>query len=96
MRVTFKAGEGLGPIHQEELVPHEVTFIDDDALPEGHDWALAEVDGDVYFVVKRSRVCPHVLEEGWAAFLYLLQSRPTLIPAPRSMSGGGRSLRTSA
>lgn len=82
------------------MAHHEVAFIDDNALPEGHDWALVEVAGDVYFVVKRSRVSPQVLEEGWAAFRHLQRSRPTTtVPAPRAQGDGDpvrRQLRTSA
>lgn len=80
------------------MAHHGVAFINDDALPEEQDWALLQVGEDVYFVVKRSRVCPEVLDEGWAAFFLLLQSQPTLVPAPRSSLNGdrARSLRTSA
>lgn len=72
------------------MAHHEVAFIDDDELPEGQDWALLQVGEDVYFVVKRSRVSPEVLEEGWAAFFLLLQSRPRLIPVPRASLNGDR------
>jgi hypothetical protein len=45
-----------------------VRFVGDDELPRDVDWTLLRFDGSFYFVVKRSRVCPRVLEEGWAAY----------------------------
>lgn len=47
--------------------PFAVTIIDDGALPVGQDWALILDGGDTHFVIKRSKVCPRVVEEGQAA-----------------------------
>lgn len=45
-----------------------VTFISDEELPPEQDFALLEVDGDVYLAIKQSRVAPCVLEEAWQLF----------------------------
>lgn len=65
------------------MAHHTVTFVDDEALS-GHDWALLEIEGDVYFVVKRSAVTPDVLEEGWAA--YRLLTAKAAVPKQRAGS----------
>jgi hypothetical protein len=47
---------------------HLVTFVADDELPPGQDWMMIQVDGDIYCVIRRTRVCPEVLEEAWAGY----------------------------
>jgi len=48
-----------------------VRFVGDDELPGDVDWTLLQFDDSFYFVVKRSKICPRVLEEGWAAYRLL-------------------------
>ena len=62
-------------------VQHQIEFVEDEQLPEGTDWAMVEARGDYLFVVKRSRVCPAVLEEAWEAFILMTASA---VPQPRS------------
>lgn len=50
---------------------HQIRFIDDDELPDGHDWMLVREEDHYYFFVKRSRVTQEVLMEGWAAYVEL-------------------------
>lgn len=50
---------------------HEVLFLDDGDMPEGMDWLLVDVDGEVHCVVRRSRVVPCVLEDAWAGYRHL-------------------------
>lgn len=45
-----------------------VRFIDDDALPEGHDYAMIRTAEDTVFFFKRSKLTPRVLEQAWAAY----------------------------
>ena len=53
---------------QPDTPQHLVTFVADDELPPGQDWMMIQVDGDVYCVIRRTRVCPEVLEEAWAGY----------------------------
>ena len=53
---------------------HAVQFIPDDTLPEGFEWALAEVGDEITFLVEQSHVRPEVLEEAWAAYRLLAAS----------------------
>lgn len=58
---------------------HEVRFIDDNDLPGGVDWTFVVTDeGRVLFFVKRSRICPEVLTESWAAWQDYSSSRTLL------------------
>lgn len=50
------------------LAKHEVQFIEDRQMPDGVDWLMLEVDGDVHCVVRRSKVEPCVLEDAWAGY----------------------------
>lgn len=42
-----------------------VAFVNDDELPEGHDWALVQDAGNLWFLIKQSRVTPAVLTDAW-------------------------------
>lgn len=53
------------------LSGHEVVFMDDENMPKDMDWLLIEVDGDVHFVVRKSRVEPCVLEDAWLGYRHL-------------------------
>jgi hypothetical protein len=53
------------------LSGHEVHFINDDEMPDGQDWMLLEVGGEVHCLVRRSRVCEQVLEDAWAGYRHL-------------------------
>lgn len=57
---------------------YEVAFVADEALPAEQDWVVAEVEGDFYALVKRSRVCPSVLTEAWEGYRHLAR-----VPVPR-------------
>ena len=50
---------------------YEVKLVGEDELPEGVDWAMLAVDGAAYFVVKRSKACLRILEQGPRAFQML-------------------------
>ena len=41
--------------------------INDEALPDEHDWALLRVDGLTYIAIKRSKLHRHVIAEAMAA-----------------------------
>lgn len=51
---------------------HKVTFVDDGRMPEGHDWMIVETDEGYVCLLRRSRVCPAVLEEAWAGYRTLV------------------------
>jgi hypothetical protein len=57
------------------LIGHEVHFIRDDEMPEGHDWMLLEVGDEVHCLVRRSRICEYVLEDAWAGYRQLVSSK---------------------
>jgi len=57
---------------------YEVAFVDDDALPDGNDWVLVKMPDCWVFAVKRSRVSPQTMQEGWAAYRHRLS-----VPSPR-------------
>jgi hypothetical protein len=56
------------------LTGHEVHFIRDDEMPDGHDWMLLEVGDEIHCLVRRSRICEHVLEDAWAGYRQLVSS----------------------
>lgn len=45
-----------------------VSFVQEDALPEGVDWVFIEVDGTLYFAIKREHVTAEAIAEAWGAF----------------------------
>lgn len=47
---------------------YSVKFVNEDQLPIEHHWALIRDGADFYFVVKRDRLTPLLLAEGWAAY----------------------------
>jgi hypothetical protein len=53
------------------LSGHEVHFINDDEMPDGHDWMLLKVGDEVHCLVRRSRVRECVLEDAWSGYRYL-------------------------
>lgn len=57
---------------------YTVRFVEDCQMPERIHWALIRDGGDFYFVVKRTKVTPLVLAEGWTAY-----RRAISVPAPR-------------
>jgi hypothetical protein len=52
---------------------HRITFVDDDVLPEGHDFVFVQVEADYMVFLKTSAVCPHTLEVAWAAYRALCE-----------------------
>jgi hypothetical protein len=50
---------------------HEVIFACDQEMPDGHNWMLLEVDGEVFCVIRRSHVKECVLEDAWAGYRHL-------------------------
>lgn len=52
---------------------YEIAFVDE--LPEGHDFLLVQTANEVVIAYRRSALCPRVLEDSWAAFRALSESR---------------------
>lgn len=52
---------------------YEITFVDE--LPEGRDFLLVQTANEVVIAYRRSALCPRVLEDSWAAFRALSESR---------------------
>lgn len=55
------------------MVSYEVRFVDDAALPEGIDWALARTAVEMVAFIKESRITAAVLMEVWGAYRLLHQ-----------------------
>lgn len=47
---------------------HRIEFVDDDALPDGHDFMLVTNGSDALIFYRRSEVTPANLEDSWAAY----------------------------
>lgn len=56
------------------LPQHQVQFIDDRQMPDGHDWLMIEAGDAIVCVVRKSKVCPEVLEEAWSGYRDLIAS----------------------
>lgn len=48
-----------------------VSFVPDDALPDGVDWVFIEVDDTLYFAIKKDHVTAETLADAWGAFRLL-------------------------
>lgn len=56
---------------------HTIKFVDDDALPAGHDFVFVEASDDKMLFLRASAVTAEVLEQAWAALRALEAPRPT-------------------
>lgn len=64
---------------------HGIRLVDDDVMPEGHDFILVEVsDGGLIFY-RRSALTAATLEDSWAAYRALCD-HPSPQPGLRSVS----------
>jgi hypothetical protein len=54
---------------------YEVRFVDPDALPDSHDWAMAQQGEAMVLFVKRDRVTPYLLEKAWLGANLLANQR---------------------
>lgn len=50
------------------LSGHAVQFVDDHDMPDGIEWLMIETKGAVICALRRSSVCPRVLEEAWGGY----------------------------
>lgn len=65
---------GLGWGTEGEQIQVLIT-INDEALPDEHDWALLQVDGTTYIAIKRSKMDRRVIAEAMAARRLALRGR---------------------
>lgn len=54
---------------------HRIEFVDDDALPEGHDFMLVTCETGALIFYRRSAVTPANLEDSWAAYRALREEQ---------------------
>lgn len=47
---------------------YAVSFVSDDAMPDGHDFMVLRVGSDYRAVYRASAVTPSVIEASWAAY----------------------------
>lgn len=59
---------------------HRVRFVDDDALPEGHDFVFVTVGERQVGFLRRSAVTEELITEAWAALRACYEPVPA--PAP--------------
>lgn len=45
-----------------------IRFVDDDALPAGHDFLFVEMPGGAMIFYRESALSPQSLEDSWAAY----------------------------
>lgn len=55
---------------------HQIRFVDDDALPEGHDFVLLTSDRGALLLYRSGAITPGTLEDSWAAYRATASSSP--------------------
>lgn len=50
------------------LTGHTVEFVGDQDMPDGIDWLMIEAEGAVICALRRSTLCPRVIEEAWSVY----------------------------
>lgn len=63
---------------------HSITFVDDDALPDGTDFVFVEVPNGAHIFYRESALTEQTLEDSWAAYRTLKRHppvEPTAAPA---------------
>ena len=61
-------------VSEGDRVLYTVRVIADEALPEGTDWAVVEVDGHTLFLAKRCAFTGEGIADAWAAFRRLVKT----------------------
>lgn len=64
---------------------HLITFVDDDALPEGHDFVFVQLGEGAHIFYRESAITERVLEDSWAAYRAIAPSGPPVEPARATM-----------
>lgn len=59
---------------------HCITIVDDDALPEGHDFVYVDFPAGAHIFYRRSTLAEGPLEDSWAAYRALMMRRPPKSP----------------
>jgi hypothetical protein len=49
-----------------------ITFVDDEDMPEGHDFLLIAEGGEARLFYRRSAIAPRMLEGSWRAYRRLV------------------------
>lgn len=55
---------------------HAIQFVDDDTLPEGHDFAFVEVPDGALIFYRESALTEQTLMDSWAAYRALRREPP--------------------
>ena len=65
---------------------YAIRFVDDDALPDGHDFVFVVLaDGGGLILYRRSALSPQSLEDSWTAYRALANPPPIAPPHLRSV-----------
>lgn len=65
---------------------HQIRFVDDAALPEGHDFVLVQTPTGAAIFYRESAITPRVLEESWAAYRSMRTTQPMFAGAARRIA----------
>lgn len=57
---------------------HHIRFVDDNELPDGHDFVLVQTPLGAAIFYRASAVTPQVLEASWAAYRSMRTTRPAM------------------
>lgn len=55
---------------------YSIRFVDDSALPNGHDFVFVQADEDYAIFFRESAISPQMLEDAWAAYRALDAAPP--------------------
>lgn len=62
---------------------HNVTIVDDDALPEGHDFLFVDHPAGAHIFYRRSTLGAQSIRDSWTAGRAVQQRKPTRPPIAR-------------
>lgn len=65
---------------------HCITFVDDEALPDGHDFVFVKLPTGAHIFYRRSALTEQTLEDSWAAYRALARRKPPSAPCRASTS----------
>lgn len=65
---------------------HAIRFVDDDAMPEGHDFVLVQTPAGAAIFYRISAITPRLLEESWAAYRSMRTTQPMFVGTARRIA----------
>lgn len=62
---------------------HRITIVDDDVMPDGHDFVFIRHSAGAHIFYRRSTLDEGPLEDSWAAYRALMWRQPPRSPITR-------------